>query len=114
MQTEAKLLPLHQLCAPEKMKRPIARDFLETASHTLSGITNLPAAATQVGKTVGAVETGVTTVATKAAGVAAGWGWKGFAAFFLKVAVAALIAKIVVTVGVIAVAVCIFQVVRSA
>jgi hypothetical protein len=67
-----------------------------------------------LGKAAEVVDKGIATGATRAAGVATRWGWKKFAAFCLKVASAsALIAKIAVGVAVVAVAVCIFQVVRA-
>jgi predicted phosphoribosyltransferase len=95
-------------------RKQTSRAVVETASH-LSGIAGLHDAATQVGKAVSVVEKGIATGATKVAGVAAKWGWKRFAAFCLKVAAASpLIAKIAVGVAVVAVAVCIFQVVRAA
>ena len=106
-------IPLGSERIPQKRKRT-SRAMVETASH-LSGIAGLSDAGTQVGKVVGVVEKGIATGATKAAGVAAKWGWKKLAAFCLKVAAASpLIAKIAVGVAVVAVAVCIFQVVRGA
>jgi hypothetical protein len=111
MSTQA--IPLDPGCVPQKPK-PTSRAVVETASHR-SGISGLPGAATQVGKVVGVVEKGIATGAAKAAGVAAKWGYKKLAAFCLKVAAASpLLAKVAVGVAVVAVAVCIFQVVRAA
>jgi hypothetical protein len=111
----AQAIPLDPGCISEKAKRPIAGDVLETASHTLSGIVGVPAAATQVGKFVGGVETGIATGATELAAVAGSHGCNGLATVCLKVAAAApVIAKVIVCVAVIALAFCIFRWLRSA
>jgi hypothetical protein len=113
MSAQAEAIRVDSGSVPQRPKPP-AGAVLETISH-LSGIFGLPAAGTNLLKSVGIVEKGIATGATKGAGVAAKWGWGKLAAFCLKVAAASpLIAKIAVGVAVVAVAVCIFQVVRSA
>jgi len=101
--------------ASEKQKRTTERATVESFSLTLSGIADLPAAATNVGKAVSVVQNGIATGATGLAAVASDHGCNGLATVCLKVAAAApVIAKVIVCIAIVAVAFCIFWWLRSA
>lgn len=113
MSRAAVALPPHPVDGTQKQKTN-ARAAVETASH-VSGIIGMADAGTHLGKVVDVVDKAISTGGRKAAGVATKFGWKKLAAFCLKLAAASpLVAKIIVGVAVVAVAVCIFQVVRGA
>ena len=110
----AQAIPLDPRPVPEKQKRTNARATVASVSLTLSGIADLPAAATNVGKAVGVIQNGVATGATELAAVASNHGYNGLATVCLKVAAAApVIAKVIVCLALVAVAFCIFRWLRS-
>lgn len=114
MSEAATALPLCSQNVPENPKTKTARAGVETLSH-VSGIIGLADAGTHLGKVATIVEKSINTGATKAAAVATKWGWHKLAGFFLKIAATApLAAKILVGVAVVAVAVTIYHVVRTA
>ena len=114
MSEAATALPLCSQNVPENPKTKTARASVETLSH-VSGIVGLADAGTHLGKVATIVEKSINTGATKAAAVATKWGWHKLAGFFLKIAATApLAAKILVGVAVVAVAVTIYHVVRTA
>jgi hypothetical protein len=114
MTAAATALPLSSNKIPENPKPRAVRAGVETISH-VEGVIGLVDAGAHLGKVTTVVEKGISRSATKLAGAAAKKGWYKLAGWFLKIAASApLAAKILVGIAVVAVAVTIYHVFRTA
>ena len=107
-------VPLNPQLESRREGKATAPAVVETIRQ-LAGICGLADATTRVGKIVGTVDKSLTAAATKSSGFLTKLGFRKLAAFCLKVAAASpVLAKVIVGVAIVAVAVTVFNVVRPA